>query len=69
MTVKNYLKNMIIIEKIYVVYESLVIMLNSSATPRMAQRHYRSRDCRPLRELIDHFFRFFQLSTSPATLW
>ena len=27
-------------------------MLDSNATPRMVQRHYGSRDCRPLRELI-----------------
>ena len=26
-------------------------MLDSNATPRMVQRHYGSRDCRPLREL------------------
>ena len=53
-TVENFLKNMIIIEKIYVDNESSVIMLNSNATPRMAQRHYGSRDCRPLRELKQH---------------
>ena len=34
-------------------------MLDSNATPRMVQRHYWSRDCRPLRELIvlGHFVR------------
>ena len=42
---------MIIIEKIYVDNECSVIMLNLSAAPSMAQRHYGSRDCRPLREL------------------
>ena len=42
---------MIIIEKIYVNNESSVIMINSNATPRIAQRHYGYRDCRPLREL------------------
>jgi hypothetical protein len=42
---------MIIIEKIYVDNECSVIMLNSSAAPSMAQRHYGSRACRPLREL------------------
>ena len=50
-TVENFLNNMIIIEKIYVDNECLVIMLNLSAAPSMAQRHYGSRDCRPLREL------------------
>jgi hypothetical protein len=51
-TVENSLDNIIIIEKIYVDNECSVIMLNSSAAPSMAQRHYGSRDCRPLRELI-----------------
>jgi hypothetical protein len=31
-------------------------MLNSSAAPSMAQRHYGSRDCRPLRELMTGFY-------------
>ena len=50
-TVENSLNNMIIIEKIYVDNECSVIMLNLSAAPWMVQRHYGSRDCRPLREL------------------
>jgi hypothetical protein len=50
-TVENFLNNIIIIEKIYVDNECLAIMLNSSAVSSMAQRHYGSRDCRPLREL------------------
>ena len=45
------MNNMIIIEKIYVDNECSVIMLNLSAAPCMVQRHYGSRDCRPLREL------------------
>jgi hypothetical protein len=54
MSVENFLNNMIIIEKIYVDNESSVIMLNSNATARMVQRHYGSRDCRPLRELTQN---------------
>jgi hypothetical protein len=51
-TVENSLDNIIIIEKIYVDNECSAIMLNLSAAPLMVQRHYGSRDCRPLRELI-----------------
>jgi hypothetical protein len=54
-TVENSLDNIIIIEKIYVDNECSVIMLNLSAAPLMVQRHYGSRDCRPLRELTTIF--------------